>query len=129
MIIEKLKSCDLEYLEEIQCLIQHWKPYSGSANFREGINKSVEFFKNNKDVKSIISDTTVLGPSLKKDSDWIAQEINPILIGNGLSKIAFVVPKSAFANLAVENFKDQSQAVLQVQYAESVESAKEWIIS
>jgi len=126
-MIEKLKAADIEYLEDTNCIIQHWKGYSNSKEFREVINKSIEIFQEKKTVKRIISNAVLLGVVKKEDTDWIAKEANPKLIRYGLSKIAFVVPKNAFAQLAVNNFSRETKGALAIKYFQTMSEAKSWI--
>jgi len=127
MIVEKLRACEIEYLEDIQCVIQHWTSYTGSIYFREGINKTVEVFKNKKRVTKIISDTLALGIVKKEDTDWVAQVMNPILIKLGLRKIGFIIPKSIVGQMAVDNYKNESKDALAVHYFENMQDALNWM--
>jgi len=127
MIMKNLKAADIEYIEDMNCIIQHWKGYSNSKEFREVINKSIEIFQEKKTIKSIISDAVLLGVVKKEDTDWIAKEANSKLIRYGLSKIAFVVPKNAFAQLAVDNFNREAKTALAIRYFQTINDAKKWI--
>jgi len=127
MKTEKTPNCEIEYLEDIQCVIQHWSTYSGSANFREANNKTVDIFKTKKRVTKIISDSLVLGVVKKEDTDWVAEDINPVLIKLGLKKIAFIVPDSVFAQIAVDNYKIEAKGALAVRYFKNMPDALSWI--
>jgi len=127
MFTEKLKAADIEYLEDISCIIQHWKGYSISNEFRDVINQTIKIFQGGKRFTKIISDSLLLGVVKKEDTDWIAYIANPILIKNGLEKIAFIVPKNVFAQMSVDNYNKESKGTLAIKYFQTMLEAKSWM--
>lgn len=124
MLVFQTKNIELRYLPEHRCLLQSWQGYTNSTTFREAIDQTVEFFRQ-EDVSCIISDTQHQGVVKKADSDYAAAKM-PELLRLGLKKMAFVLPGNVFAQIAVDNFKTKSEDSL-IQYFPSLEAAKKWI--
>lgn len=127
MIINEFPGCTLEYNEELKCLIQKWSGFSGSENFRNTILATLNFFKENNEVLYIISDTRNHKVVVREDTNWVAQEINPLLIKNGLKKIAFLMPEVMTAKISVEKFSEKSEETLQIKHFSTMDQAINWI--
>ncbi len=126
MIIVEKPYLKLEYDETMRCIIQHWKGFAKSAEFREGINKSLEFFKQKK-VDKIISDTKNLSLVKKEDTDWVAREVTPAMVKQGLKYMAFIVPSSVFTQLSVDNYKTEANKAVTIRYFDQLAEAKAWL--
>ena len=118
----------IEYDREMNCILQHWKGFAKSEEFREGILQSLNFFKQMKADK-IISDTRNFSVVKREDTDWVAKDITPLLVKSGLKKMAFILPASAFTQISVNNFKKEANQILTIQYFDSLTNAKEWLAS
>lgn len=105
-------------------LYQAWFGYLTVEQFKAAIDLSVECFKKN-ELTTILSDTTHQAVLAKEGSDYAAS-VMPVLMENGLKKIAFVLPKSIFTKLAVQNFTDQSQNGVTGSFS-SPEEAEQWL--
>ncbi len=116
----------LEYDEALQCIVQYWKGFAKSGEFREGINKSLEFFKQKK-VDKIISDTKNLSLIKKEDTDWVAKEVTPAMVKQGLRYMAFIVPSSVFTQLSVDNYKTEAGKSVTIRYFDQLNDAKTWL--
>ena len=116
----------IERDDNIKCLIQNWRGFASSERFREGINKTVELFKDKK-LNKILSNTKDFGMVRKEDTDWVGTNAMPLLAQNGLKQIAFVVPKNVFSQMSVENFKKESQGPVEIRYFDDVDKAKNWM--
>lgn len=114
------------YDQEINCIQQNWKGFANSSDFRDGILKSVHFFKQKKADK-ILSNTKEFSVAKKADTDWIAKDIMPILVANGMKKMAFIVPSSVFAQVSVDNFKEEADNFVAIRYFDDLQKAKSWM--
>lgn len=114
------------YDEELNCIQQNWKGFAKSQDFREGILKSLQFFKDKKADK-ILSNTKELSIVKKEDTDWVAKDITPALVSNGMKKMAFIVPSNAFAQMSVNNFKEDANKIVSIRYFDDIQKAKEWM--
>ena len=127
MLIEDKPHCTIEYDPALKCVIQTWKGFAGSANFRASILKTIEVFEQH-EAKSIISNTQnskVVSPA---DGAWVAEHANPILISHGLRKIAFIVPENVFARRSVDHFLVETKGqALATQYFADLATAKAWV--
>jgi hypothetical protein len=128
MILYQKPYLTLEYDEPQKCVIQHWKGFATSEQFREGIQKTVEFFEK-KNPSRLISDTKDFAVVKKEDTDWVATQATPNLIKHGLKFMAFVLPTSAFTQISVNNFKSKASDILQIQYFDDLGRAKDWLTS
>jgi hypothetical protein len=127
MLIEDKPHCTIEYDPTLKCVIQTWKGFAGSENFRAAILKTIEVFEQ-REAQSIISNTQnskVVSPA---DADWVAGYANPILISHGLRKIAFIVPENVFARRSVDHFRDETKGqALATQYFADLATARAWV--
>jgi hypothetical protein len=114
--------------EYSQCLIQTWKGYARSDEFRRGIEASIELFQQQK-LSKIISNTKDFAVAQKEDTDWVAGYATPILVEHGLKYMAFVMPVSSFAQVSVYNFKSQTDKMITIKYFVEFDHAKTWIDS
>jgi hypothetical protein len=126
MILFQQPHLTLEYDEQYKCLSQHWNGYVKSVQFREGIEKSIDFFKQKNPV-SLISNTRDMAVVSSEDSHWAATYATPILISNGLKYMAFIIPTNLFTHLSVDNFKSKTAGTLQMQYFDDLSRAREWL--
>jgi hypothetical protein len=114
--------------EYSQCLIQTWKGYARSEQFRKGIEASIELFQQQK-LSKIVSNTKDFAVAQKEDTDWVASYATPILVEYGLKYMAFVMPVSSFAQVSVYNFKSQTDKMITIKYFVELDHARTWIDS
>ncbi|WP_224998008.1 hypothetical protein [Cesiribacter sp. SM1] len=105
-------------------LYQTWKGYLTVDEFVAAIDLSVEYFRQY-DINTILSDTTDQAVLAKEGAEHAAS-VMPELIKNGLKRAAFVLPKSFFAKLAVEEFTNRTDPQLIGHFA-SREEAEDWL--
>jgi len=98
------KHCKIYYKDNIKTLIQKWNGNATFVEFKEAIDYTVNFFKNNKNVKYIISDVTNAGAATKESTDYTNYVANPQLADSGMKAIIFIVKKSARSNISVKRF-------------------------
>lgn len=126
-LIENKSHCVLEYDPALQCVVQTWKGFARSSDFRQSILKTIEFFQTHAGMRGIISNTQESEVVSEKDADWVAQEANPLLVKHGLQKIAFILPKSVLAKWSVDHFMQEVETIPAMQYFDNLEAAKAWI--
>ncbi len=124
MIILEKNYLVLEVDKNHDCLIQHWKGFATSEQFRDGVLKALDAIKQHR-VARMISDTKNQAIVKKEESDFAASLV-PEFIKNGMKSFAFVVPSSVFTQLALDKFKKESTS-FPIQYFDDLDKAKEWI--
>lgn len=119
----------IEYDQVNKLLIQHWKGFTTSAQFREGINQSVEIFKQKKPSR-LLSNTKDSAVVKKEDTEYAASYGIGNMLKNGLKGVAFIIPSSAFTQMSVSNFKEQTgKAPFAMQYFDNVDKAIAWLVT
>lgn len=119
----------IEYSVENRLLIQNWKGFATSAQFREGIEKSVEIFRQRKPLR-LLSNTKDSAVVKKEDTEWAASYGIGNMLQNGLKGVAFIVSTNVFTQLSVNNFKSQTkEAPFAMQYFDNEEKAIDWLIT
>ena len=116
----------IERDDQLKCLIQNWKGFASSERFREGIQKTIELFRDKK-LDKILSNTKDFGMVKKEDTEWVNTHAMPILIKNGLRYMAFIVPSNIFSQMSVENFKKEMAGPVELRFYEDIAKAKEWM--
>ena len=127
MIIYHSPYCQIDYLPERRCLIQNWRGFAKSAEFREAILKTIEFFETQGNLAYIISNTQNSEVVKKEDAEWVATYANPRLVAHGLQKIAFIVPTSILLKWSVDHFRITSQEIPAIQWFDDLEQAMLWM--
>ncbi|AHM59978.1 hypothetical protein D770_08575 [Flammeovirgaceae bacterium 311] len=105
-------------------LYQTWKGYLSVEEFIIAIDISLEYFRKH-DINSILSDTTDQAVLAKEGSDYAAR-VTQEMVKLGLEKIAFVMPKSFFAKLAVEDYTRNTHGRM-VGHFSTREEADNWL--
>lgn len=100
---------DISYLKEKNCLVQAWKGFCSSEEFRDGQQRSVKLFIE-KGCKNFISDTTNAGLLKKEDTDWVTEVITPQFAKAGVKVINLVLPSSAFTKMTLMNLEKNEKA-------------------
>lgn len=116
----------IERDDNLKCLIQNWKGFATSEKFREGIQKSVDLFQDQK-LDKILSNTKDFGMVKKEDTEWVNSYSMPLLIKSGLRYMAFVIPSNVFSQMSVENFKKESTGPVEIRYFDDLQKAREWM--
>ena len=126
MIVDSQAHCVIEYSPELQCIIQTWKGFAGSKNFRASIEKTIEFARANP-VRSVISDTREQNLVGMEDIKWLTEVGNPQLIEVGIQKLAFISPKDQLTRLGESDYAFRSKQQFIIQWFSDPEQAKAWI--
>jgi hypothetical protein len=125
MTVKDYPFCELKHDPALKCVVQTWKGYCESSEFRKAIVDTLTFFEQN-NVSRIISDTRKQKVVKPEDTDWVATTVNPKLISNGLRKMAFILPEDVFASLSVDRFLKISNN-FELGHFQDMEEAKSWI--
>ncbi len=128
MQIDDKPHCTIDYDSNLKCVIQTWRGFAGSQNFRTSILKTIDVFAQH-DAETIISNTQEAEAVKQNDADWVTTYANPILIQHGLCRIAFIIPKSVLGKWSVSHFiQESTEQQLKMQYFDDLDKAKAWII-
>jgi len=118
---------DLEYNDDLKCIIQSWKGYFNSDFFRNGVEKTNQLFEKQAPVEIFLVDISTSGVIKNEDTEWAAETAIPRAIKNGLKYYGFVVPENVFAQLSLNNFRKQlNQPSLETKLFDNLNSAKKW---
>lgn len=114
----------ISYVPAKNCLVQTWKGFCTSEEYRDGMRKSVEFFIQ-KRCKNFISDATNASLLKKEDTDWVTSEITPQFVKAGMAVLNLVLPESAFTKMTIMNLENAEKEAKNsgMAYFNSVESA------
>ena len=124
MEVFKNDNCTLLYSERENLLTQVWKDFASFDSFKNVIDTSVLISQTHR-VRFILSDTTKQKIVSKECADY-AQLKMPLLIRNGLKKMAFVLSESVLNGMAVKKFTESSKHEL-VNYFDNEYDAKSWL--
>jgi hypothetical protein len=100
---------EISYIAEKNCLVQAWKGFCSSEDFRAAQLKTVELFVE-KRCKNFISDTTDASLLKKEDTEWVAELITPQLVKAGMKVLNLVLPASAFTKMTLMNLEKSEGA-------------------
>jgi hypothetical protein len=127
MIIHETPYLKLEIDTELQCLIQHWRGFCTSEQFRAGIMKSIEVMTENH-LSNILTDTRDQDLIRKEDTDWLSQEMLPIFLSSGLKAQAFILPQDLFTKVSVQNYQEVTDNVpVKIAYFNNTEDSIAWL--
>ena len=127
MIVFTEKYIKLEYIEEHQCIIEHWKGYLSSEEWKYYHDEILlPFVKKNK-VLRVISDTKQLSVICKEDAEWLTAVFLPKLVKEGVKYVVFVIPDDLFTKISVDNFREGAEKLVIVKYFLELVEAQNWI--
>ena len=106
---------------------QQWLGYTKPEDWRKSQLMLISQIRDHKIIK-IISDTRKLSVIPIEESEWMAQEIIPLLSDNGLEFLAIIQPKDNFTKMAVDVFKAEAQKHITIKYFKTFEEAEKWIV-
>lgn len=110
---------------EEKLLLQVWKKeFPSHKDFKDGIDVTVELFKNHQ-LNKLISDTRSQPSADKVNTDYAASVMH-ILIGYGLRKMAFIVPPRPELLESIQNFTTASGVAI-IRNFDSIEEANLWL--
>ncbi|MFO8234849.1 MAG: hypothetical protein R6U04_05550 [Bacteroidales bacterium] len=124
MLVHQNKNVKITFDQNTKRLKQKWDGFASSEIFREAIDKTNEFVKNN-DVKTIISDTLNQKVVKSEDADYAANTI-PKMVSNGMKAMAFVVPENVFTQLSLNKFSTSVKGEI-TGYFNTIAEAEKWL--
>lgn len=129
MIIYDKEFCRIEFNKDNGVLSQHWNGFTDAESFKEAIMFTLDFFQKEPSAKYLISDTLNQKAVRPEDGEWVAKEINPLLVKAGLKKMAFVMPQNIITQIGVKNFSTKTAAPMNINFLTTFEDALKWITS
>ena len=117
----------LDYDSVKKVLYQNWDGFATSVQFREAIDKTVDFVKQNP-VLYIVSNTTTQRPVGPEDGKYAASRM-PVLFSSGVKAMAFVLPKNVLTKLALGNFAKEQGMPSNVRYFDDLQEAEDWLFT
>jgi len=126
MIYYNKKFLTIEYLEDIQAGIGNWNGFVSDNDYKEGLNKMIDFYKEKKVNKWIanLAKMEAISPEMQ---DWANNDWFPRALQAGVKYMAVVVSEDVFNQLAVDIIMTKVADLLTTHYFSSVDEAKEWI--
>ncbi|WP_320053762.1 hypothetical protein [uncultured Acetobacteroides sp.] len=112
----------LSYVAEKKCLVQTWKKFCTTEEYKHGQEKSLEFVVA-KGCKGFVSDTTHAGLLKPEATSWAGEVFVPKLKAAGIGNVEVVLPQSAFTKMTLMSI--EKDAVGYMRYYGSLESAME----
>jgi len=123
------------YIDEtVPCLINEWRGFIKSSDFRSGILKLLAVYKEQQphyQTLYLLADTRTLGVISREDLAWVTEEINPQYVALGTHYEAFVVSKDAFGQISLNRYmvSTTKKGNFTVQIFDTMEDAKAWLRS
>lgn len=121
------------YLDpEIPCLVNEWRGFLSSEEFRTAIKALVVTLKQLKGEYphlNLLADTRNLAVVKPDDVQWVTDEINSEYLRAGATHEAFVLSKDMFGQAAVNRYSVQTtkQGNFTVKLFAEMEEAKAWL--
>lgn len=109
---------------EKSCIIQTWRGYCSSEEFRSGQLKAVELFVENQ-CANFICDATNATPLAEDDIVWAAGAITPKLRDAAMGTLNIVVPSSVYTRMTLDLYEKKEILVRNtaINYFGSLDSA------
>jgi len=117
----------VEWDEKLRCVLQIWKGFADSKQYRSAMEKTLDLAKEKKARRWLIDLRTARVISLD-DQDWSAKEFVPRAYAIGWNQHAIVVPKDVLSQMALNRVKTKADSP-GVEYFEEIEAAREWLLS
>ena len=128
MIVFQSQNVIIDYNSLNKQMIQIWSNFVSTLEFREAIDFTVSYVKNN-EVLSIVSDTLKQMAVKPEDSEYAASTMTQ-LFQEGVKAMAFIIPEDIFTKMSLKKFADLEQKKQhQVEYFLNVGEAEQWIKS
>jgi hypothetical protein len=126
MIYFDKKFLQIEYLEDIHAGIGNWNGFVSENDYKEGLNKMIDFYIEKKVSKWIanLSKMEAISPELQ---EWANNDWFPRALKAGVQYMAIIVPEDVFNQFAVENIMTKVGEALTTHYFSNVDDAKKWI--
>lgn len=125
---------DVNVSLEKQCLYSAWKPSTENASWDDIRTGFEDFFlKGVKDYKPrfiVVDEREMHRPYSPEEQDWVDKNSATVVLSVGIEKIAIVISKDGFVELATESMmQEEKSKELNTRFFDSIESAEEWLFS
>ena len=111
-------------------IINKWLPSTEKMKdeqYKADMLKFVDLVKVHKPTFHLIDSVKFLYIISVEMQEWTNNSVFPLLIENGIKKIAFLVSSEMIANLSIEQTLDESNATFQTKYFDVEKEAMEWL--
>ena len=133
MTIFQTRGGTITYDASKRIMVAEFTGFMNSKRFREFMQAGLAALKEKLHSGNVmwLADTRNHKVIRREDTDWVAQSWTPEAVKAGLTHIAFVLPKDAFAEMSVNNYQQKVQVVgnLTIQNFDAVENAEKWYLS
>jgi len=122
-----------QFITEKQQVNSKWLASTKNMTMEEFKKEMLDICEYYLDIKpkKLLSDATEMAFLVTPDlQEWVASTISPQFVKAGIKKVAFLVPKEIFAQVALEQMGDESKnnkVPLAVQYFDNKEKANFWL--
>ena len=116
--------------QEKQFLLLTVVGFMRDDDFKSMANESLRLMKEHRLTKCLV-DTSEMQVMTMESMSWIQTDWYPNALALGLTKIAFITPKSAFGEVSVKstNEKIEQESVLEIAYFTAIQEAEAWLTS
>lgn len=97
------------------CLVQSWKGYCTSDEFRIGQQKTLDLFLEYK-CEHFITDTTNATPLDEMELVWVTENITPKLRAAGMKVLNVVLPSSEYTRVTLQILEKEDRARLNTEF-------------
>jgi len=124
------KHCSISLMEDVPCLFIIWKGCAPTDEFIRACDKALEIMKKHK-LKKILTDNTQAKVVSVENQKWLNEQWLPRAERIGYYASASVITdKEVFVKYALENItKTRDKAKFKVQFFDSIDKAKQWLMS
>jgi hypothetical protein len=123
----------LEYDEEKKILYHSWKKATENASWEQIKTEFLKFVNgvtSNKPIRLLIDERDMRHAYSPEEQEWIDENSAPKMIPSGVRKIAIVISKDGFVELATETMMEDGESkALNAKFFTSVEDGEKWLLS
>lgn len=129
MIYYDIPQVTVSWDEDLKAIISQWKAYSEGEIYRAAMDKGLDLLKQKKCGKVLV-DSRLLRVVNQDDQKWTIENWTPRALAAGLRYSAFLIPKSALAQMSLKRMVNNFQGFsVENAYFDNVEEAREWLRS
>ena len=117
--------------EDTWAVVIEWLGQARSEKLKTGLDTGLKLLAEKK-AEKWLADTKKLGVFGKADEDWANHNWLPRALAAGLKKMAFVVPESALARMALDSVINNSSregSGIESAFFDNLEAARAWLHS
>lgn len=122
----KTTSSKINYDAQINCVTMQWQGLVSLNKMKVGAGQILQLLKEKQAKKFLNNEQAAEGLEFDKQ-DWVINEWFPQVVDLGLQLYAIVVSADYFDKIP-QNQKNNTVGNLKIQYFDSLEKAKEWLV-